>query len=71
MLLQFGFPLGFNHECELKHDKQNHKSAFENLKDIDVYLKDKIQHGAIEGPFDQNPTLKINGLSLISVGQGR
>ena len=34
--LEFGFPLGFNRTCPLKHDKENHKSALEFPQDAHV-----------------------------------
>ena len=33
----------------------NHKSATDFPKDIQVYLKEEIEHGTIVGPFEKNP----------------
>ena len=53
--IQFGFPLGFNRQCTLKSDSNNHKSAVEYPKDIDTYLTEERQFGAIVGPFLEHP----------------
>ena len=53
--LQFGFPLGFNRQCPLKSDNKNHKSAVEYPKDIDAYLTEEREFGAIIGPFMEHP----------------
>ena len=53
--LQFGFPLGFNRQCPLKNDNTNHKSAMEYPQDIDAYLTEERDFGAIIGPFAEHP----------------
>ena len=53
--IQFGFPLGFNRTCELRHTDENHKSAVEFPNDIANYLKEELEHKAIYGPFKANP----------------
>ena len=53
--LQFGFPLGFNHACELKHTNDNHKSAVDYPQDVLTYLEEEVKHKAILGPFKVHP----------------
>ena len=53
--LEFGFPIGFNRNCPLYHDGSNHTSALQYPEDIDKYLEEEIQFGAIAGPFSVNP----------------
>ena len=57
-LLQFfkyGFPLGFNRNCPLQCDIGNHKSANEFPLDVQAYLDEELEHGAIAGPFKDVP----------------
>ena len=54
-LLKYGFPLDFNIDCKLYCDKQNHSSAVNYPNDIQAYLQEEISHGAILGPFSDNP----------------
>ena len=53
--LEFGFPLGFNRLCSLKHDKVNHKSAVEFPQDVEKYIQEERSFGAIIGPFEKAP----------------
>ena len=53
--LEFGFPLGFNRMCPLKHDKANHKSALEFPQDVEKYIEEEKSFGAIIGPFKEAP----------------
>ena len=53
--LKFGFPLGFNRMCPLRHDKDNHKSASEFPEHVDKYIAEELALGAILGPFDHPP----------------
>ena len=54
-LVEFGFPLDFNRNSVLYHDEKNHSSAIEFQADIQAYLDEEINHGAIMGPYDANP----------------
>ena len=54
-LVEFGFLLDFNRNSVLRHDDKNHSSAIDFPADIQAYLSEEIQHGAIMGPFDVNP----------------
>ena len=53
--IQFGFPMGFNRECPLRHDAENHSSATDYPSDIQAYLDEEVAFGAIIGPFKSNP----------------
>ena len=53
--LEFGFPLGFNRTCPLKHDKDNHKSAVEFPQDVSKYIEEEKSFGAIIGHFQKAP----------------
>ena len=54
-LLKYGFPLDFNRDVPLKCDKINHKSALLYPKDIEAYLNEERQYGAILGPYENFP----------------
>ena len=54
-LIKFGFPLSFNRDCKLFTDKKNHSSAIEFPNDVQTYLDEEKQHGAILGPFESSP----------------
>ena len=54
-LVEFGFPLDFNRNSVLSHDGKNHSSAVDFPSDVQVYLNEEIEHGAIMGPYDVNP----------------
>ena len=49
-LIQFVFPLDFNRSCPLISEQGNHKSA-----DIEAYIEEELEYGALLGPFDKNP----------------
>ena len=54
-LIQCGFPLDFNRTCSLTHDNKNHSSANDHPIDIQTYLLEEIEHGAIIGPYEISP----------------
>ena len=54
-LITFGFPLDFNRSCSLISTYENHSSAIEHLQDVEKYIQEEIQHGAILCSFDQLP----------------
>ena len=54
-LLRFGFPLDFNRNSVLKCDNKNHSSATDFPLDVEAYLKEEMEHGAILGPFINSP----------------
>ena len=53
--MEFGFPLDFNRSCDLKCDRGNHKSALDFAADVDAYIAEELEYGAILGPFDTPP----------------
>ena len=54
-LIRFGFPIDFNRSCPLTHEDKNHSSAVDYPDDIRAYLSEEIQHGAIIGPYENDP----------------
>ena len=54
-LIRYGFPLDFDKNSKLGKTTQNHKSAIMFPGDIDQYLKEEIELGAIVGPFCEPP----------------
>ena len=58
--LKFGFPLGFNRMCSLKHDKINHKSASEFPEHVDKYIAEEKAFDAIIGPFESAPIKNLH-----------
>ena len=54
-LLYFGFPLDFNRNSPLRWEGENHKSALNFPRDIEVYLNEELHHKAIVGPFEGHP----------------
>ena len=54
-LLQYGFPLDFDRQCQLISTKVNHASAIQNSDHVKQYLQEELTHKAILGPFTQPP----------------
>ena len=54
-LIEFGFPLDFNRSSPLIHEQGNHKSAVEFPADIEAYIEEEKEYGALLGPFDNHP----------------
>ena len=54
-LLYFGFPFDFNWNSPLRWEGENHKSALNFPRDIEVYLDEELHHKAIVGPFEGHP----------------
>ena len=54
-LLRLGFPLDFDRKNILECDNKKHSSATDCPQDIEVYLNEEIQFGAILGPFSADP----------------
>ena len=54
-LINFGFPLDFDHTAQLISTEDNHKSAIEFSRDVVAYLNEESKYQAILGPFDHKP----------------
>ena len=54
-LLQYGFPLDFNRQCQLVSTEVNHASAIQHSHHVQQYLQEELTHKAILGPFTQPP----------------
>ena len=55
LLLRYGFPLDFDYTSPLQSVHENHSSATEYTKDVQAYLSEEKQFGAILGPFQEAP----------------
>ena len=54
-LIRYGFPLDFDHSVSLINNEINHKSATDFKEDIEMYLQEEKDFGAILGPFNKPP----------------
>ena len=54
-LISYGFPLDFDKNSSLQSVTENHKSALQFPSEIQKYIDEELQHGAILGPFSQYP----------------
>ena len=54
-LIRYRFPLYFDRNSKLDKNIKNHKSATMFPQDVDQYLKEEIEFGAIAGPFSDPP----------------
>ena len=54
-LLQYGFPLDFDRQCQLISTEVNHASAIQNSDHVKHYFQEELTHKAILGPFTQPP----------------
>ena len=48
-LLKFGFPVGFNRECPLRHKVENHRSAVEHPGQVKVYIEEVLSGAVLSG----------------------
>ena len=54
-LLAFDFALDFSRNCDLKCDRGNHKSALEFPGDVDTYITEELEFGALLAAFEVPP----------------
>ena len=54
-LISYGFPLDFDRNSPLQGTLENHKSALDFPSDIQKYIDEELQFGAMVGPFLQYP----------------
>ena len=54
-LIKYGFPMDLNRQSPLRWEGKNHNSALQFPQDVEAYLKEEIQFGAIQGPFTKSP----------------
>ena len=57
--LHYGFPVDFNRSSQLESEKANRSSATQYADDVNAYLSEELQHGAILGPFDKCPVTHL------------
>ena len=60
LLIKYGFPLDFNHNSPLRSVDNNHSSATQYHKDVQMYLDIEKNFGAILGPFNEAPIDNIH-----------
>ena len=54
-LLQYGFPLDFDHSRTLEATHVNHSSALKFPEHVNSYIESEMKYGAILGPFEDHP----------------
>ena len=54
-LINYGFPLDFDRNSILQPTYQNHTSAIQHKDQIEKYIIEELNYGAIYGPFQQLP----------------
>ena len=55
LLVKYGFPLDFDRSVTLSHKLDNHKTAIDFPEHVEFYLKEKLQHDTLVGPFRELP----------------
>ena len=55
LLLRYGFPLDFDYNSPLNSVENNHSSVNQYCQDVQAYLDEEKEFGAILGPFQQAP----------------
>ena len=59
-LIRYGFPLDFDRNSKLGKNTKNHKSALMFPQDVEEYLEEEMEFGAIAGPFNNPPFSKFH-----------
>ena len=54
-LIEYGFPIDFDRNCLLLSSEENHTSAQQFSRDIDVYLDNEVAYNAMYCPFNEKP----------------
>ena len=54
-LIRYGFPIDFNRQSPLRWVDKNHNSALQFPQDVDTYLSEEVEFGAIRGPSNTSP----------------
>ena len=54
-LINYGFPIDFDRTCPLLSTDNNHSSAQQFPKDIEIYLDNEVAYNAMYGPFTDKP----------------
>ena len=66
--LEFGWPVGFEGNRDSVVQSGNHASAICFSEHVSKYVRQEVEHGALIGPFDDNPLcseLQISPLSSV------
>ena len=64
-LIQFGFPLDFDRNCQLSSSDVNPASALKFETHFDAYIQEELEHGALCGPL-QDLNCKIHMSPLMT-----
>ena len=60
LLLRYGFPLDFDYTSPLRSVNNNHSSASKYTTDVQAYLNEEKEFGAMLGPFNEAPIENIH-----------
>ena len=55
LLIRYGFPLDFDRSSILESHDENHTSAKNFPQDVEAYLNEEMEFGAIAGPIQEPP----------------
>ena len=71
--LEFGFPLGTNHNHDFKQTLKNHPSAYAYHKEIDKFIAKELDCGGIAGPMNHFPffNMQISPLMTADKDKGK
>lgn len=69
--LEFGFPLGTNHNCHFTHTLKNHPSAYAYHKEIDDFIAKELKFDGITGPIPHFPFLDMQISPLMTADKDR
>ena len=66
LLLRYGFPLDFDYTSPLRSVNNNHSSASKYTTDVQAYLNEEKEFGAMLGPFNEAPIENIHVSPLLT-----
>ena len=69
--LEFGFPLGTDHNCQFTHTLKNHPSAYAYHKEIDEFISKELKFGGITGPIPHFPFVDMQISPLMTADKDK
>ena len=69
--LQYGFPLGTNHNHAFKQTLKNHPSAYAYHKEIDEFVTKELKCGGIAGPMNHFPFFNMQISPLMTADKDK
>ena len=69
--LQYGFPLGTNHNYAFKQTLKNHPSAYAYHKEIDEFVTKELKCGGIAGPMNHFPFFNMQISPLMTADKDK